>query len=48
VLAKSIADLFEVARARVGLPAHPPELSAAAFRRPASSSQPTLFDGVDE
>ena len=48
VLAKSIADLFEVARAKVGLPAHPPELSAAAFRRPADPSQPTLFDGLGD
>jgi DNA repair photolyase len=44
VLAKSIGDLFAVARARVGLDRRPPEVSTAAFRRPRDPVQPTLFD----
>jgi DNA repair photolyase len=43
VIAKSIDDLFVLARRRAGLDQYRPELSAAAFRRP---GEPTLFDDL--
>jgi DNA repair photolyase len=46
VLAESIADLFAVARQKAGLVRKAPPMSTAAFRRPADSLQPTLFDDV--
>jgi DNA repair photolyase len=47
VLAEAISNLFNLARQKVGLGKRPQKLSAAAFRRPADPSQPTLFDEVD-
>jgi DNA repair photolyase len=46
VLAKSIGDLFALARQRAGLTRRPPEVSSAAFRRPPDPTQPTLFDDL--
>ncbi len=46
VLAKSIGDLFAMARKKSGLARKAPVVSAAAFRRPADAAQPTLFDGL--
>jgi DNA repair photolyase len=43
-LAKSIADLFALARHQAGLERRGPDVSAAAFRRPGAMTQPTLFD----
>jgi DNA repair photolyase len=45
-LAKSIGDLFAMARQKAGLVRRPPELSAAAFRRSADPEQATLFEGL--
>lgn len=52
VWAKQLADLFDLARRKAGLPEHGPTLSTAAFRRPAPPVVPpppgpvqmTLFD----
>jgi DNA repair photolyase len=44
VLAKSIGDLFAVARQRAGLVRKAPPLSIAAFRRPSQRAEATLFD----
>jgi DNA repair photolyase len=46
VLAKSIGDLFALARARAGLDRKPPAVSTAAFRRPSDLLQPSLFDDL--
>ena len=46
VLAKSIGDLFALARTRAGLQKKAPEVSTAAFRRPRDAVQPSLFDDV--
>jgi DNA repair photolyase len=43
VLAKTIADLFALARRQAGLDRRAPELSTAAFRRPGKA---TLFDNL--
>jgi DNA repair photolyase len=46
VLAKSIADLFALARQKAGLARKAPVVSAAAFRRPVAV-QAGLFDDCD-
>jgi DNA repair photolyase len=48
VLAKSIADLFGLAKQKAGLTRSRPELSVAAFRRPGEAKQGTLFDELTE
>jgi len=46
VLAKTIADLFAVARQQAGLARKPPPVSTKAFRRP-TRNQAGLFDNLD-
>jgi DNA repair photolyase len=47
VLAQAIRDLFALARRKTGLAGRGPELSTAAFRRPAETP-PSLFDLLDD
>jgi DNA repair photolyase len=46
VLAKTIADLFALARQKAGLVRRLPPLSTAEFRRPNEGNRPTLFDDI--
>jgi DNA repair photolyase len=47
-LAKTIGDLFALARQKAGIDRKAPALSVEAFRRPAVKSEATLFDGLGE
>ncbi len=47
VLAKAIRDLFALARRRTGMLGRGPQLSTAAFRRPAETP-PSLFDMLED
>jgi hypothetical protein len=46
VLAKTIGDLFALARRQAGIARRAPELSSATFCRPGEVTQPTLFDAL--